>query len=123
MHIAKLSVAICAAAALSPAICDASAERTAFHACVTAFEQSLAAAGNSTAAYKVIYHGDVATSPIAQLYSRPSTDKFTYDLQARNPKTGAAFARVRCVTDASGAVSTLSVLPAGEKAPVLAADF
>jgi hypothetical protein len=119
MSIRKLGLSIIAAAALQPAICTASSEKTAFDSCVTAFEASIAAGGAGAPAYKILYRGNRFDSAIEQYFAT----EYTYDLAARNAKTGATRARARCTADSRGAVFSLEPLPLEEKAPALAAQY
>jgi hypothetical protein len=107
MHIRNIAIAAAAAAILSPAICSAGNEKLTLHACVTAFEKSLAESGESSPAFKLVYdHAPISGSAL-QYY----TTAYTYDLQANDAKSGAVFARARCVVDRRGTVSSLDALP------------
>jgi hypothetical protein len=107
MSNSKAALALAFAAALSPAICNASSDSVAFDACVSAFEKSIAVPGTPLPLYKVMHRGVDALSPIEQYFART----YTYDLTANDPKSGAALARARCSTDGRGVVISLSPLP------------
>lgn len=107
MSNSKAALALVCAAALSPAVSDASSGRIAFEACVGAFEKSIAVPGAPLPQYKVIHRGAESFSPIEQYFAI----EYTFDLAANDPKSGAALARARCSTDRRGVVISLSPLP------------
>jgi hypothetical protein len=120
MSNSKAAFAIVFAAALSPAVSNASSassDLVAFDACVSAFEKSIAVPGAPLPLYKVVHRGVDSLSPIEQYFAMG----FTYDLAANDPKTGAALARARCLTDRRGVVISLSPLPLDVAASVRAA--
>ena len=99
--------ALAAAAVLSPIICMASPETAALNACAHAFASSLAAAGSAPPAFKVVYGGEHYANSAADFYART----YTFDLHAKNQKTGLPIARASCSTDLRGSVISLSSLP------------
>jgi hypothetical protein len=99
--------ALAAAAVLSPIICTASPESAAVNACARAFASSLAAAGSPPPAFKVVYGGDRNVNSTVDFFARA----YTFDLQAKNQKTGLPIARASCSTDLRGSVISLSSLP------------
>ena len=106
MNLRKVALAAVTIAALSPAVSNASPERTSAKACASAFASSIAAPGASTPAYKLAFRG-TSGSALADFY--PSD--FTFTLEARDPKTGLAIARAVCSTDSRGAVTTIAAVP------------
>ncbi len=102
----KVALASVTVAMLSPAISNASPERTSAKACASAFASSIAAPGSSAPAYKLAFRG-VTGSALVEFY--PSD--FTFTLEARDPKTGLAIARAVCSTDSRGVVTTISAVP------------
>ena len=117
-----IGFAIIAAAALSPSISRAApAERAALDACVNAFAKSISLPAAATRGYKVVYPAGRFDSSMSSLFSI----EYTYELQATDEKTGAAFARARCTASDRGKVSALSALPLapGPKSPALTAGL
>lgn len=104
-------------AALSPAISQAAPpESEALSACTHAFESSLTANADKAPSFKVKYDaGQPATA-----WSNFFTREYTFFLQARDPKTGAARASATCRATAGG---SLIALNAAEQTPTLAAKF
>ncbi len=105
-----------AAAALAPAMSNASPEKLSFDACVSAFEKSLTAPGVASTAYKVVDRAGRFTGSVTQFFAT----EYTYDLESHNPKSGAVLARARCSTNERGAVLAFSVLPLEVKPPAIA---
>jgi hypothetical protein len=93
---------------------NATPERTALNACARAFASSLAAAGAAPPAFKLIY-GTFDGPSAVQFFAR----NYTFELHARNPKTGLPIARASCSTDARGGVLSLSSIPLDEMHPSL----
>jgi len=107
MNFRKIPLALAAIAALSPAISNASPEKTALTACAQAFASSLASPGGSVPTFKIAYRGGDVPGSMVQFYSR----EFTFELQAHDPKTGLTIARASCSTDVHGNVLALSSVP------------
>ena len=118
MNAVRFALVAAAAAALSPAIANATPERTALNACARAFASSLASAGNAPPAFKVIYDGAFDGASMVQFFAR----SYTFELHASNPKTGLPIARASCSTDARGGVISLSSIPLDEVRPELHAQ-
>ena len=114
MNVRKLGLAAAAAAVLSPAISHASPEKTALNACARAFASSLAPAGAAAPVFKVVYGGERNVASSADFFART----YTFELHARNQKTGLPVARASCSTDLRGSVISLSSIPMD--APTLA---
>ena len=106
MNIRTISLAVLTVAALSPALSNASVERNSVNACASAFASSIASPGISSG-YKVDYRGGFAGSTVSAFY--PSD--VTYSLEARDPKTGAAFARATCSVDSRGKLQSITAVP------------
>ncbi len=96
--------ALGAAAILSPIVCMASPESAALNACARAFASSLAAAGSPPPAFKVVYGGERSSNSAVDFFART----YTFDLHARNQKTGLPIARASCSADLRGSVIALS---------------
>jgi hypothetical protein len=119
MKYRKVAVILAAAAALAPAISNASPERAALDACARAFASSLAAPGSAAPAFKVAYRGSQSTGSMLAFYTR----EYNFDLHANDPKTGLPVARASCSTDARGAVIAFSSLPLEAAPAALAAKL
>jgi hypothetical protein len=113
----KLLLTAALAAAICPIISHASAENAALNACAQAFATSLAP-DSAAPAFKLKYHSESA-GPLADYYN---SHKFTFYLQARDPKTGLTLARATCSADTRGAVIALTATPL-ETSPSLAAQL
>ena len=112
MILRKVALAVVTIATLSPTISNASPERLSAKACASAFASSIAAPGAGTPAYKLAFRGATTGSAFADFY--PSD--FTFTLEARDPKSGQAFARAVCSTDHRGTVTTISAVPLNSEA-------
>jgi hypothetical protein len=86
---------------------------------VNAFEKTLPAGDAPGRVYKVLYQDDRWNSSLAQFFPM----RYTFDLQANDPKTGAPLARARCSTDSRGTISKLSALPVTGRDPTLAEAY
>jgi hypothetical protein len=117
MIIRTLLLTAASIAAICPAVSHASPENTALNACAQAFATSLAS-GSAAPTFKLKYHKESAGT-FADYYG---SRKFTFDLQARDPKTGLTLARATCSVDTSGAVIALTATPL-ESSPSLAAQL
>jgi len=118
MNIRNLGLAAITAAALVPSISSASPERDSLKACARAFAASIAAPGAAPLPYKIDYRG-TSSSFLAQYYAY----EYTFDLQAHDPKTGAAVARATCTTNYKGDVIALSAVPLEARTATLAARY
>jgi hypothetical protein len=119
MKYRKIALILAAAAALAPAISNASPEKAALDACARAFASSLATPGTAAPAFKVAYRGSLSAGSMLAFYNR----EYTFDLRANDPKTGQPVARASCSTDARGAVVALSSLPLEAAPATLAAKL
>jgi hypothetical protein len=117
MKIRKIVLLIASLAALSPVVSSASPEKSALNACAKAFASSLAATGAQAPTFKLAYGASEPTGSMMEFYNR----EFTFELHARDSKTGAQVAHASCSTDIRGNVVTLSALPADAVSPALAA--
>jgi|HubBroStandDraft_4_1064222.scaffolds.fasta_scaffold746873_1 hypothetical protein len=107
MNIRHYRFTLLALAALSPAISNASSEKDSADACARAFAAGLGtAAAGPAPSFKLVYHIYQPSSPIAAYFA----SDYTFDLQARNPKSGATIARARCSTDRHAAVIALNFI-------------
>jgi len=110
-------LALAAAAALTPVISNASTEKAALNACARAFASSLAAPGAAAPAFKVAYRSNEFAGSMLEYYTRA----YTFDLNAKDLKTGLPIARASCSTDTRGAVVALSAIPLDAAHPAVAA--
>jgi hypothetical protein len=117
MIIRGLLLTAASIAAICPAVSHASAESTALNACAQAFATSLAS-GSGAPTFTLKYHSESA-GPLADYYG---SHEFTFDLQARDPKTGLTLARATCSADTHGAVVALRAAPL-QTSPSLAAQL
>jgi len=115
MNIRTVGLAVITLAALAPAISNASVESSSLKACASAFATSIAAPGTSAPSFKLSYSADQGAGSLVQFYSHA----YTFDLQARDPRTGVAVARAKCSTDRNGVVA-LSPVRLEEKTETLA---
>lgn len=118
MSIRNIALAAATIAALSPAISNASPERASAKACASAFATSIAAPGAGAPAYKLDYRGG-SSSVLANFYPID----YTFNLEARDAKTGLTYARARCSTDSRAVVTEMAAIPLDEKPTALAAQF
>ncbi len=107
MNIRKIPLTVAAIVALSPALSNASPEKTALTACAQAFAASLGKPGVAAPAFKIEYRGNEIPGSMVDFYSR----EYTFALQAHDPKTGLTIARASCASDVRGHVVALSPLP------------
>lgn len=107
------------AAAFFPAVSGAYPGKISLDACVSAFEKTLPAGEAPSRTYKVVYMDDRWSGSLAQFFPM----RYTFDLQADDPKTGAPLARARCSADSRGTISKLSALPLTGRYPTLAAAY
>jgi hypothetical protein len=101
---------LCAAAItiLLPVVCGASPEKEALNACARAFASSLASPGAAPPSFKLVYGGEAySAGSVNDFYSRA----YTFDLHARDQKSGMPIARASCSTNARGGVVALSAVP------------
>jgi hypothetical protein len=118
MIIRTLILSAASIAAISPSVSFASHENAALGACTRAFAASLASPGSSAPAFKLKYRGGSAGSSILDYYS---SQEYTFELQARDLKTGATLARATCTADASGSQIALTATPLNGTEATLAA--
>jgi hypothetical protein len=119
MTIRTIILATAAFTALSPAIAAANPEKASVQACARAFATRLGVAGDATPAYRLAYRGNFSNSRMDEYIPV----EYTYTLEAHDRKTGAAYARALCSTNARGAVTALSVIPMDAKSATLAAGL
>jgi hypothetical protein len=119
MNFRKISLLAASIAVLSPALSNASPEKSALNACAQAFATSLASSGAPAPSYKVAYKSDEFTASSVEFYNR----EFTFELHAKDAKTGAEFAHASCSTNSRGAVAALASLPVEAPRATLASSF
>jgi hypothetical protein len=118
MTIRKILLTAASLAALSPAISIAAPEDTALKACAQAFASSLAT-GTGTPTFKLKYESESeSASSVVGYYG---SHEYTFDLQARNPKTGLLLAQATCSADRRGTILALTAT-SQEASPALAAQ-
>jgi len=117
MIIRTIPLAVAAIAALTPLISNASPEKVALTACAQAFASSLASPGTSAPTFKIAYRGSDIPGSMVDFYSR----EYTFELKARDAKTGSSIARASCSTDVRGNVVALSSMPLATDGTTLAA--
>jgi len=118
MIIRYIAIAAASIAALSPAVSNASPEKTSAKACAAAFASTIAAPGAAAPSYKFAYRGAMSNS-LADFYPT----EYTFTLEAHDPKTGVAIARARCSTDYHGAVTEIAAVPMDSTAATMASTF
>ena len=106
MILRKIAFAVVTIATLSPAVSNASSERTSAKACASAFASSIGAPGAVTPAYRLAFRG-MAGGALADFYPAD----FTFTLEARDPKTNLTIARAVCSTNHRGVVTAISAVP------------
>jgi hypothetical protein len=109
MNSRPLCFALVTLAALTPLTSNASPEKDSINACAHAFAARLSADAVRPLAFKVNYpdHVNATSGSIADSFSMG----YSFDLQARDPKTGAVVERARCSTNLRGAVTALRLTP------------
>lgn len=117
MNHRKAVLILAAAAALAPAISGASPESAALKACARALASSLASPGSVAPAFKVDYRSSLSAGSMLEFYAR----EYSFELRARDSKTGLPVARALCSTDSRGSVIALSSIPLEAAPAALAA--
>jgi hypothetical protein len=109
MNTRSLSLALLSLAALSPTISSASPEKDSVNACARAFAARLTGDAARAPTFKIDYpdHVNAPSASIAD-YFRIG---YSFELQARDPNTGAVMERARCSTNLRGAVTALRLMP------------
>lgn len=110
MSIRHIAFAAVAAAALAPAVSIATPQRASAESCARAFASSISAPGAAVRGYKLKYRGEFAGS-LADFYP---TD-YTFTMEARDSKSGAAIARAVCSINSRGEVTGISAIPLDAK--------
>ncbi len=118
MFIRHIALAAVTAAALAPAVCIATPQRASAESCARAFASSISAPGAAVRGYKLKYRGEFGGT-LEDFYP---TD-FTFTMEARDPKSGAAIARAVCSTDSRGTVTGISAVPLDGKPSTPAAGL
>jgi hypothetical protein len=107
MNFRNSALTAAAIAALVPAICNASPEKTGIDACARAFATTLAAPGADVPAFKVTYKGDQHFRSMLEFYVR----EYSFDLHVADKRTGLTVARATCSTDQHGAIVAFAPIP------------
>ncbi|MGA9024776.1 MAG: hypothetical protein WB440_01855 [Steroidobacteraceae bacterium] len=107
MNIRNVVVSLAAAAAISPSISSASPESASLAACAQAFATGIASPGSAAPKYKVSYLTDGNFGNFSQIFAR----EFTFEMQAKDPKTGLDVATARCSASTEGVVTELAIKP------------
>jgi hypothetical protein len=118
MKFRTLFFAAASIATLSPSLAQASTENAALGACARAFAASMASPGASAPSFKLKYRSSQASSSIVDYYNNGA---YTFELQARDVKTGATLARATCTANTRGAQVALTATPLNGSEATLAA--
>lgn len=110
-------IILATAAVLSALPAAASTTSRSASACAKAFAEQVAAERHRAPSYRVDYVSPGAGSILSAYYS----SRYTFDLHARDSKSGEAVAHATCVTNRSGEVISLHVDAVGAEAARLAA--
>ena len=118
MNIRTSGLILAAAAAISPSISSASPESASLAACAQAFATRMTNPGMATPKYHLSYMNDDSSGTLSLIYSRA----YSFELQARDPKTGVPVSKAICSASRAGVVTELTIeaLPV---APKFAARF
>jgi|GEM_PF-5346137 hypothetical protein len=117
MNIRTLTIAaIAAVPTLLPAVCGA-ADEASLNACAKVFAAGLATHGMPVENYRISFvnRGYVETA------AEYDAGIYTYDVTARDPKSGAVMASATCNVDEGAAVTALTYRTFGVPVPALAA--
>jgi hypothetical protein len=118
MNIRTLTIAaIAAVPTILPSVCAASSDEASLNACAKVFAAGLSTHGTPAETYRISFMNRGYVETEAQY----EAGIYTYDIAARDSKSGAVIARAACTVDQVGAVTALSYVPLRESAPVLAA--
>lgn len=116
MKFHAIAIAAVSAAALIPTISNAS-EKTSLNACARALAATFASGTAAAPSYKVAYKANrFALSPL-EFYGH----EYTFDLQARDQKTGLTVVTAQCSTNSRSEVIALNTTPVDSKTQQLAA--
>jgi hypothetical protein len=117
MNIHTLTIAaIAAVPTLLPAVCGA-ADEASLNACAKVFAAGLSTHGTSAGTYRISFMNRGYVETEAQY----EAGIYTYDIAARDSKSGAIMARAACTVDEVGTLTALTYVPLREFAPALAA--
>lgn len=94
-------------AALTPAIATATTARPSLQACVGAFVARLGTSTTASPKYRLAR----ALEQDFDQRAHSSSDKFTFHLEAHDPRTGTMLARATCSATSDGTVESLRVAP------------
>jgi hypothetical protein len=119
MHFRPLILLASATVALLPCVSNASPEKDALKACAQAFASSVASPGAATPAFTLNYRGSTDESVLTQYYNR----KYSFSMQAHDPKSGVTVAAATCSTDARGEKVALVPTSIDAASAKLAAQF
>jgi hypothetical protein len=119
MNVRTVLIAGIAAAALAPAISNASPESVSLAACAQAFAAHIVTPGAGTLKYRVAYLGETTGSALSLIYSR----EYTFEMQAKDRKSGMTIARGSCSARRDGVVTALSSSPIGAPNEKFASQF
>jgi len=116
MIIRTSALLLAAAAAISPSISSASPESASLAACAQAYAARMANPGMAAPKYHVSYMNDESSGTLSLIYAR----EYSFELQAKDPKTGVPMSKAICSASRAGVVTELTIeaLPA---APTFAA--
>jgi hypothetical protein len=119
MNIRTIGLSLAAVAAISPSLSSASPESASLAACAQAFATKIANPGTPAPRYRVSYLNDASAGTLSLIYSR----EYTFDLHAKDPKTGLIVSKATCSASREGVVTELTVTPVSISAPQFASRF
>ena len=118
MNVRLIAIAAIAAVAdIQPSNSRASSDVAALTACAKVFAAGLSTRAAPATGYRITFANRGYVETVAQYES----GIYTYDVVARDAKSGAALASATCTVDETGAVMALSYVPLTAAAPALAA--
>ncbi len=108
---------IAAAAAIHPTLSRAASDDAALTVCEKVFAAGIAGRVIPAVGYRVTF----ANRGYIETEAQYDAGLYTYDLVARDRKTGIPFASATCTVDEQGAITALSYVPLTVGAPTFAA--
>jgi hypothetical protein len=119
MTTCNFAASILTASALLPLLAHASVETKSAAACAQAMASTMAASSTEVPKYRFRYVEDSSPSAMSYFYGQA----LTFDVQAKDPKSGVTIARATCEIGRDGNVAKLSALPLKAPATTLASAF
>lgn len=119
MNFRNIGFSLAAMAAISPSISNAAPESASLAACAQAFAAKMANPGAPAPRYRVSYLNDASAGTLSLIYSR----EYTFELHAKDPKSGLVVSKATCSASREGVVTELTVMPVSASAPQFASRF